>query len=220
MRPIYDVVLFDFDGTFCETGPGVMRSVAYAAERMGLPALEEETLRTFIGPPIGEQFQKIFHLSDEETTQAVALYRERYTEKGMYELAFYDGMVPLARKLREAGAKAAIASCKPEYFIHRILAYLGEEQLFDAVAGAELNGGRAQKEEVMACAFERCGCGADVNAVLIGDTKYDARGARRMETPMIGVLWGYGTETEMRAEGVERFVRTVEELQGLLITGQ
>ena len=72
----------------------------------------------------------------------------------------------------------------------------------------------------MACAFERRGCGADVNAVLIGDTKYDARGARRMETPMTACCGAMEPRPEMRAEGVERFVRTVEELQGLLITGQ
>ena len=58
--PIYDVVLFDFDGTFCETGPGVMRSVAYAAERMGLPALEEETLRTSSALRLGSSFRKYF----------------------------------------------------------------------------------------------------------------------------------------------------------------
>ena len=217
MHPLFDVVLFDFDGTVCETGTGVMRSAAYALQRMGLPVPGEETLRSFIGPPLGDNFQLVAGLNAGQAEQAIAFFRERYAEKGMYELNFYEGIVPLVRTLRAAGVKTAVASSKAEYFLHKILAHLGEEALFDAVTGAELDGRRSQKDEVIACAFSRCGCGADTRVVLVGDTKYDAAGARKMGIPFIGVLWGYGTEAEMRAEGAERFVRTPEELQGLIM---
>ena len=34
---MYKAVLFDFDGTLCDTGEGIRRSVAYGLEKLGLP---------------------------------------------------------------------------------------------------------------------------------------------------------------------------------------
>ena len=55
------------------------------------------------------------------------------------------------------------------------------------------------------------------DALMIGDTKYDAAGARDAGVPFLGVLYGYGTREEMQAEGASRFVSSVSELHALLL---
>ena len=71
-----DTLLFDFDGTLFDTGPGVMGCVQYAVERLGLPPLDELTLRRFVGPPLDESFMEFCGLSPERAREAVLLYRE------------------------------------------------------------------------------------------------------------------------------------------------
>ncbi len=39
------------------------------------------------------------------------------------------------------------------------------------------------------------------DAVMIGDTHFDAHGAKHANTNFIGVLYGYGTREEMEQEG-------------------
>ena len=52
---------------------------------------------------------------------------------------------------------------------------------------------------------------------MIGDTRFDAAGARDAGVPFLGVLYGYGTRAEMEREGASRFVSSVEELRAALL---
>lgn len=38
----FKAVIFDFDGTVCETAPGVVKSAKYALESFGYPVPEDE----------------------------------------------------------------------------------------------------------------------------------------------------------------------------------
>ena len=71
----YKTVLFDLDGTITDSGTGIMNTIRYAVRKYGLAEPEEAVLRSFIGPPLKEQFRKVFGLSEEEGRRMVALYR-------------------------------------------------------------------------------------------------------------------------------------------------
>lgn len=87
---MYQTILFDLDGTITDSGSGIMRSILYATEQLGWPAPSEETLRSFIGPPLYESF---LHMapSAEAAQQAVSHYRAYYQRKGMFENHVYPG---------------------------------------------------------------------------------------------------------------------------------
>ena len=53
----YTTAIFDLDGTITDSGPGIMNAIRYAVKKRGLPEVPEEVLRSFIGPPLKEQFQ-------------------------------------------------------------------------------------------------------------------------------------------------------------------
>lgn len=56
-------VLFDFDGTLIDSGPGIKRTVAMTAGEMGLPQPDETTMRKFIGPPLQHSFMRAYGMS-------------------------------------------------------------------------------------------------------------------------------------------------------------
>ena len=80
----YKIAIFDLDGTITDSGSGIINSIRYALEKYGLPVPEEKVLRTFIGPPLKEQFQAVCGLNEEESARMVDAYREYYTEKGIF----------------------------------------------------------------------------------------------------------------------------------------
>jgi phosphoglycolate phosphatase len=51
---------------------------------------------------------------------------------------------------------------------------------------------------------------------MIGDTKYDINGAKAAGVRSIGVLYGYGTEAELREAGADHICPTVASVGELL----
>lgn len=78
----YDAVIFDLDGTLTDSQPGIYRCTQYALRKMGLPELEESTLRRFIGPPLADSYMRYCGMSEEQAAYATDLYRERYIPIG------------------------------------------------------------------------------------------------------------------------------------------
>ena len=99
----YDAVLFDLDGTLTESEPGIINCVKYAVEKMGFPALAEDVLRRFIGPPLLAAFSEYCGMTAEQAEQAVAYYRERFAPIGWKENSVYPGIAPLLRTLHKRG---------------------------------------------------------------------------------------------------------------------
>ena len=57
----FKAVIFDFDGTVCETAPGIVKSARYALEAFGYSVPEDDKeLEFFIGPPLLVTFQERF----------------------------------------------------------------------------------------------------------------------------------------------------------------
>ena len=72
---MYDVVLFDLDGTLTESGIGITRSVAYALRKHGIEETDQKKLDRFVGPPLIGAFMQFYGFSQEEAVQAVEDYR-------------------------------------------------------------------------------------------------------------------------------------------------
>ena len=85
-------LIFDFDGTLFDTGPGILRSVQYALERFGIRETDLGKLRKFVGPPLVDSFMELYGMPPEQAKEAVAFYRERYTPVGLLECEPYPGM--------------------------------------------------------------------------------------------------------------------------------
>ena len=71
----YRYCLFDLDGTLTDPGVGITNSVMYALRKFGISVSGRSELYSFIGPPLGESFQKQYGFSEEQARQAVEYFR-------------------------------------------------------------------------------------------------------------------------------------------------
>ena len=210
-------LLFDFDGTLFDTGPGVMGCVQYAVQRMGREPLDEATLRKFVGPPLDESFIEFCGLSPERAREAVLLYRERYQPTGIWECEPYAGMPELLYAMKDAGFRVAVCTSKPTTMARRILERYELVEPFDFICGSELDGTRSKKHEVVQACLEHFGV-TDADTVrMIGDRKYDILGAGKCGIRTIGVRFGYAEPGELEEYGAEYIADTPEELREHLL---
>ncbi|HEL1809153.1 TPA: HAD family hydrolase [Streptococcus suis] len=214
---MYQTILFDLDGTLTDSGQGILNSVAYALEKMGIEEPDTANLNRFIGPPLYESFSRFYQLSPEDTQSAVDAFRIYFKEKGMFENQLYPGIIPLLEELRTAGKTLVIATSKPEIFAKQILEHFGIAHYFDVIAGASLDSSRISKADVIGYAINQLEA-FPKHAVMIGDREHDIEGARMHQLPAIGVLYGYGNKQEFEKAGATMIVETIQDLKRVLLT--
>lgn len=215
----YKYVLFDLDGTISESAPGIRKSLEHAITTLGkpLPDLDDYTL--YIGPPLLDTFRNLCHFSDEVCEQGLELYRDYYNEKGKYLNRLYNGVKEVLETLKHNGVKIAVCSSKYEKFAEEIIDILGMSEYFDAVCGSNFNGSRKDKKDLIPYAIKSLGGDFEKDsksAVMIGDTYFDAKGAKLCKVDFIGVEYGYGTVERMKEDGAEVFAKTALDILPLL----
>ncbi len=213
---MYHTILFDLDGTLTDPGIGITNSVAYALEKYNIHVSDRSELYKFIGPPLRYSFETYYGFSKKDTEDAVAYYREYYSEKGIYENALYEGMAGLLRSLYDSGKQLLVATSKPEEFAVRILEYFDIKKYFSYVAGAGMDSTRGNKDEVIAYALELGNVSDRSSAVMVGDREYDILGAKKMGLDSIGVLFGYGSREELTAADATYIAENVSDLGNII----
>ena len=216
-----DVVLLDLDGTLTDAGPGILNCIRYALDDMGIEHPDDAEMRTFLGPPLADTFGRHFGMSSEQIDHAIAKYRERYHEVGLFENSVYDGIPELLQSLDDAGIVLAISTSKPTYSATRILEHFELDQHLAFIGGADLAGTRHDKAAVIAHTLEELHVlgrlDADARMVMVGDREHDVHGARAHGIDTIGVLWGYGSQEELLGAGAAHLVENPQKLGSLLV---
>ena len=216
------VILFDLDGTLTDPGVGITNSVMYALEKYGITVSDKSELYKFIGPPLMQSFEKYYGFDQNKAERAVALYREYFQDRGIFENAIYDGIQQLLDALKAQGKVIGLATSKPEIYAKQILEHFGLDGYFDFISGSMLNGERTDKGEVIAWAIQLLGEKQRYTLeemVMIGDREHDVIGARKNGLASIGVLFGYGSREELTGAGADAVVSSVCELAEML-TGE
>lgn len=213
----YDVILFDLDGTLTDPGIGITNSVMHALKKYGIEVEDRAELYKFIGPPLNESFEKYYGFSHEEAMQAIEYYREYYRVNGIYENLLYDGVEDLLKTLYENGKIIILATSKPEVFAKEILRHFGIEKYFSYIAGSNLDGTRVAKADVIEYALKEAGVADKSLAVMVGDREHDIIGAKKNGLDSIGVLFGYGSRTELENAGADYISATVTDVKTLTL---
>src|SRR5215831_5965779 len=77
-----------------------------------------------LAPPLLGSFKKLLG-SRKEAENALLLYRERFTETGIYENELYPGIATALSALKSSGRRMFVATSKPKAFADRIIEHFG-----------------------------------------------------------------------------------------------
>lgn len=190
MRNTFDTILFDLDGTLVDTSAGILDSIRYTIDRLNLPVLNEDAMRSFIGPPLSYSFEKYFGMDQETISVAICIFREYYGEKGLYNAEIYDGIEELLRSLKQKSYHLGVATYKREDYAIEVLKHMHISDYFDVIHGADSEGKITKNEIIKLCLKDldaekrRC--------LYVGDTPGDAEAALKAGVHFCAVTWGFG----------------------------
>lgn len=210
-------ILFDLDGTLCDSSLGIVRCFNYSFEKTGLPTLTKAQLRECIGPPLLDSFVR-FHGGDiARGEEGVRIYRERYSVLGWQEYELYPGVRECLVALKDAGYKICLATSKPQVFAEKILKKEGLDVYFDGIVGSRLDNSLADKKQIILAAMELLGI-SEKNTFMVGDRKQDMIGALGAGVIPVGIRVGFAEEGELENAGAKYIASDFFRLKELLLS--
>jgi phosphoglycolate phosphatase len=211
----YKSILFDLDGTLTDPKEGILNSVKFALSRFGTAVPDEDTLLKFIGPPLQGSFRDFYDFSGSDIELAIRYFREYFTSKGIHENRLYPGAAELLEFLKSRGVFIVLATTKPTAYANSILENFKIAEYFAYVKGSNLDGTESGKSEIIDHIIEKFRL-EKASTIMVGDRSYDILGAKENGIDSAGVLYGYGSESELEEAEATYIVRNIVEMKNLL----
>jgi phosphoglycolate phosphatase len=211
-------LLFDLDGTLTDPRLGFVRCLRYALGFTCESLPPDDVLATFIGPPLEQTMRQLLGArAENELTRAIARYDERYASQGVFENSPYPGVEAALGALVARGWTIRVVTSKREDFARHVLEHFALSRHVAEVVGFPASGATTDKTQLVRKLLARRTL-VPGECWMIGDRSYDVIAARENGVAAIGVLWGYGSRSELENAGAAALAESWEGLAELLGT--
>ncbi len=209
-------IMFDFDGTLADTSEGIINSMHYAFDKLGVPRIKDSEIADSIGPPLEEMLKKLLRTDNQEYIRnGITFFRERYGIQGLKELKLYPDVYHTLLQLQSKGKSLYIVTSKPEVFVKQICEKFGILSFFTDITGVFVNESSMSKGKRMQLLMEKHEIDP-TSAIMVGDRPEDAEAAAVNHVACIGMTYGFGREAELNMAGCTSLSDSITQLIGLI----
>ena len=214
MNNKYKVLLFDLDGTLCDTDEMLIQSffVLYKKYRPAKIRTREELIY-FSGPPIKKTLVDEF--PDYPFEEIYKAFQETSRELYLLYVKAFDKEIETLKKLREAGYLLGVVTNKGAPLTKYSLEVSHIDGLFDVVISADDVNAPKPSPLGIDKALERLGIEDKGKVLYIGDNDIDYETATNAGTDAMLVTWG--PREIKRVKDAKYAVSSYDELGGLLL---
>ncbi len=209
--PGVKAVLLDVDGTLVDSNPLHVEAWREAFRRYG-KEIPPQAMHAQMGKG-GDQIVGHFLTEDERRRfgkEVDALHVELFVRNYQPRERPLPGVRPLLERMKADGLRVVLASSAKDEELKGHLAVLGIDDLLDGRTSAD----DADRSKPCPDIFQAALGELDPkDALIIGDTPWDAQAARRAGIPMVGVLTGGFSEQCLRENGAREVYRDLDELR-------
>ena len=215
---MFDILIFDFDGTLVNTAPDVHTCCNLTLAQMDLGQISLEQAKLAIGPG-PDNFATItlgknnVHRLDE----FIQIFRHHYNEHCLDKTTLFPGIKKLLTVL--SGHKMVIASNKPRVYTNVIIEGLGQHSHFDLLVGPEDVNQLKPHPEMLVYAIKKLGGNADTT-LMIGDTDNDILAAQAAKVTSCAVCWGYAPRETLVDAKPDFFIKHPSDLIEIVYNGR
>ncbi|MBI1853789.1 MAG: phosphoglycolate phosphatase [Planctomycetes bacterium] len=212
----YDAVLFDLDGTLVDSLPDIAATANRTLAAFGLPPLDVETVRGFVGYGVKHLVEGCFAGRIADTDEALRVFRQFYLERPCERTRAY----PAVRETLDAlaGVSLAIVTNKPQAVSEAVLEQLGLRHYFTLIVGGDALPLRKPDPLPIVHVMERLGSTA-TRTILVGDGIPDAQAGRAAGVAVCLVGYGYASRAELTATHPDFFIERFAELLPIVRNG-
>ena len=209
MTAKYDKIFFDLDGTLSDSYKGMENGIRFALEKEGIRDVLDKDIKKLIGIPLHVSLDKYYFNDIQKTWKAVECFRDYYVKQGIKESELYPGVVNLLQEFSKI-SKLYVITAKPTVFANKLLSYHKVAYLFTDIFGCKMEGGNFSKASLIRQVPEY------KTSIIVGDKQKDIIAGKENGIKTVGVLYGYGTEEEIKDSNPDFTVHSVSELKAIL----
>ena len=216
---MYQLAIFDLDGTLLDTLADLRQGINYALGTQGFAQRSMAEVRAFVGNGIWKLVERAVPAGTSEA-QMDAVYEafNPYYARHCADLTVpYDGILPLLQKLQAQGVVCALVSNKPDYAVQTLAAQYFPG-LLAASAGAKDGVRKKPAPDSVFAVIHQLGA-EGLRAVYIGDSEVDLQTAQNAALPCISVSWGFRDRSVLEQAGAACICDTVDALYQAICNG-
>mgnify|MGYP001230598955 CR=1 FL=1 len=210
----FRAALFDLDGTLVDTAPDLAAAANRMLADLGRPALEEASVRDYVGKGIVNLVERCLAATGGETGEerrhALESF-ERHYRAGIADRSRpYPGVLDGLDALRRAGIALGCVTNKAGRFTEPLLERTGLRPYFGVVVSGDAAARGKPHADPVLLAAATLGASLD-ETVMIGDSMNDVLSARAAGCAVLVVPYGYREGLALEDLGADAVVATVEE---------
>ena len=211
------VIIFDFDGTLCDTRHNIIIAFRATMQRLGLEMRDEATCAATIGLTLHDGFKAMYpDMSDAEAATAVDTYREIFAERRQELIPpLFPRVHEVLTRLHEQGYTLTIASSRLRDSIMLFAREHGIDHLFSYVVGADSVTHHKPHPEPVLITLDALGVEAD-DALVVGDMPLDVAMGRGAAVRTVAVTYGNATREELEAAGADYVIDDFGDLLAII----
>ena len=187
-------VIFDLDGTLIDSSPGILASLAFAFQSVGIIP-NQALVSSLIGPPLRETILSLLTNSSEvQVRQITEAFKSHYDTEGFKSSLPYSGVASMLKRLLADQVPMHIVTNKRARPSRLILSNLGWTSYFVNVYSPDsIMPPSASKAELLATLLRDAGLMPD-QCIYIGDRLEDWHSARANKVRFAWARWGFSSD--------------------------
>ena len=192
------VIIFDFDGTLCDTRSNIIVAFRATMERLGLEMRDEATCGATIGLTLRDGFKSMYPtLDDAAIDNCVDTYRQIFAERReelMPEL--FPGVKETLTELHKRGHRMTIASSRLTDSLLLFMRHHNIDRHFEYVVGSDSVTNHKPHPEPALKTLTELNIEPS-EAIMVGDMPVDIAMAHNAGIKAVGVSFGNATHEEL-----------------------
>jgi phosphoglycolate phosphatase len=192
VRPDYDLLVFDWDGTLADSVGRIVDAMREAAVLSCWPVPDDLSIKGIIGLGLPEAIRTLYpDISDNDLIGFRKVYADRYMALDAEPSKLFEDVQASLDHFRAQGYRMAVATGKARRGLDRVLKAHGWSDYFDITRAADETASKPDPlmlHEILG----HCGVRPE-KALMIGDSSFDLLMARNAGMDSVAV--GYGAQS-------------------------
>lgn len=211
------LIIFDFDGTLCDTRSNIIIAFRATMERLGLDMRDEATCGATIGLTLRDGFKSMYPaLDDAAIDNCVDTYRQIFAERRAELMPdLFPGVEATLEELHKRGYRLTIASSRLTDSLMLFMRHHGIDRYFEYIVGSDsVENHKPHPEPVLKtlAALYLSPC----EVLVVGDMPVDIAMAHNADVRAVGVSYGNATHNELEEAKADWIIDDITKLLDII----